>query len=74
MTARDPAKVSGNAVAPTTSSSTSGAQEAQASQATSGGVNLRGTTRNEARVQSGTATAVGQQNNAGNRVGSIGGN
>ena len=38
-----------------------------------GGVSVTGTTRIDARVQSGTATAVGDQNTAGNRVGSIGG-
>jgi hypothetical protein len=42
-------------------------------QATTGGVAVTGATRIDARVQSGTATAVGDQNTAGNRVGSIGG-
>lgn len=41
--------------------------------ATSGGVNISGATRVDARAQSGMAAAVGQQNTAGNRVGSIGG-
>lgn len=42
-------------------------------QTNSGGVSVTGATRVGARVQSGTATAVGDQNTAGNRVGSIGG-
>lgn len=42
-------------------------------QATSGGVAVTGATRIEARVNSGTASAVGDQNTAGNRVGGIGG-
>lgn len=39
----------------------------------SGGVAVTGSTRVGVRVQTGTATAVGEQNTAGNRVGSIGG-
>lgn len=39
-----------------------------------GNTNITGATRLEARAQSGVATAAGQQNSAGNKVGSIGGN
>lgn len=44
-----------------------------AQQSTKAGVNITGTTRLDARSQGATATAVGQQNAAGNRVGTIGG-
>jgi len=39
----------------------------------SGGVSVTGNTRLDARAQSGISSAVGEQNTAGNRVGSIGG-
>lgn len=42
-------------------------------QSATGGVNLIGNTRIDARVQGATSAAVGQQNDAGNRVGAIGG-
>ncbi|MCX7898304.1 MAG: hypothetical protein N2441_10590 [Rhodocyclaceae bacterium] len=38
-----------------------------------GGVNVTGTTRIDARARETSATAVGQGNTAGNRVGAIGG-
>ncbi|WP_126443842.1 hypothetical protein [Sulfuricystis multivorans] len=44
-----------------------------AQQSSRGGVNITGNTRLDARSQGATATAVGQQNAAGNRVGAIGG-
>ncbi len=49
------------------------ASGAAASQAGAGGVNITGNTRIDARAQGATATAVGQQNASGNRVGAIGG-
>lgn len=52
-------------------SATTGNQPGQ--QGTTGGVNLIGNTRIDARSQGATSAAVGQQNAAGNRVGAIGG-
>lgn len=61
-----------SASAPASSASTTPAG-VQTRQTTSGGVNLSGTARIDARAQSTNATAVGQENTSGNRVGSIGG-
>ncbi|MCX8016853.1 MAG: hypothetical protein N2690_02955 [Rhodocyclaceae bacterium] len=74
-----PAMVSPGGKTPSGSTATGGAAAASpsanqaAQQGSSGGVNLTGNTRIDARAQGATAAAAGQQNAAGNRVGAIGG-
>lgn len=71
MTAVESKTHSGSTASGASAASSSSNPAAQ--QATSGGVNLIGNTRIDARAQGATAAAVGQQNAAGNRVGAIGG-
>lgn len=62
------------AAADKTAGAAGGAAAQPASQAgATGGVNITGNTRIDARATGATATSVGQQNASGNRVGSIGG-
>jgi hypothetical protein len=64
------------AVRSNTSSGTSSSSPSTAAATTQAGhesINISGSTRIDARSSEGTATAIGQKNTAGNRVGGIGG-
>lgn len=73
MTAHEGKTHAGNVTTPSSPTSSANHSTPSAQQAGAGGVNVSGNTRIGARAQGAAAAAVGQQNAAGNRVGTIGG-